>query len=184
MRLIGEEEWNLPSTLPPTVRIYIHWGGGKGWNNTCTQPVNPTVTKSLKTKTPPTPNPNPPFLPNTPLHPPPVFPSSSPTKSQVIPVGFYTVIQYPCRKKRLHPSFSERCCFLYFNNIRSTWTHSGTFKSNCEIVLEKREQNGRRKLRMSKKGLPLVNIQMILFWIRSKSGFFCLWKNTPLKELS
>lgn len=124
-------------TLPPTVWIYIHQrnmgrrggrggggtGGGGGCNNTCTQPVNPTVTEILKTRTPsPTrivqnlsPYPGPIFFcfvlitKNIPLLPvffpsrDPSLPPPSPTKSQVIPVGFlysYTISMHKKTKKQ------------------------------------------------------------------------------------
>lgn len=53
MRLIGRRGvWPPPAhTAPYCLDLYTskkHWGKGKGCNNTCTQPVNPTVTEILK----------------------------------------------------------------------------------------------------------------------------------------
>lgn len=58
LNVIDWEERSLtsPSTHCPLLSGFIYiketWGKGKGCNNTCTQPVNPTVTEILKTRTP------------------------------------------------------------------------------------------------------------------------------------
>lgn len=61
------------------------------------------------------------------------FPPLHPTKVTGHSCWFlysYTISMH--KRKKTHLLFNKRC---YSKNIRSTWTHPGTFKSNCVIVL-------------------------------------------------
>lgn len=134
LNVIDWEERSLtsPSTHCPLLSGFIYiketWGKGKGCNNTCTQPVNPTVTEILKTRTPPTPktkilpplfffccfdNQNIPHPFSTHSQ---VFPSSSsPPQNHrsflLVSIQLYNI---HAQKKKAHLVFNRRCWSLIF----------------------------------------------------------------------
>ena len=133
MLSIGGAEFDLPQcTPPPTVGIYIHQrntGKGRGLQQHMhTTGDSNSDEKCLKTRTPPTTKPqiqktrfcnnknipHPISLPHPGLS----VRLLAPTKSQVIPVGFYTVIQYPCRKEKAAPPVQQEV--LVFNILRTS----------------------------------------------------------------